>query len=246
MKHELDNARRHAMNTIAEANHHLDSGKIKDPRQHHMLTDMIEKSTRTLDTLNRMDDRTYDDDNAENRRVRTGRVRVGGLTRRTPRYDMNDKYDDYDDYTDDDAENRRVRAVRVRRRTPRYDMNDRYDDNDYADYDDYADDDAENMPRWRSARTGRFLPNLYGRRNVQRVRRRSRNDIDDMDYDDYNDADRAVNAVSDLARQISNILPGTPIMPRDDRNYRTNDTRNNDTRNDDRNDNAIGPRSNRT
>lgn len=62
--------------------------------------------------------------------------------------------------------------------------------------DDMDDDDMDvvDMPRWRSGRTGRFLPNLYGRGRVRRVRRRA--DIDDR-YDD--------------------IYPSTPVMPHNDR-----------------------------
>ena len=114
MKHIHEEARRQTENTLADVNRHLANPKIaKNPRNHHMLNDMREKAIRTLDTLDRMDERDdyretnigYHDD-AEMRHGR--RVRVGGYTRRRPRYEADDRYDDYDDYDDmDDIENRR-------------------------------------------------------------------------------------------------------------------------------------------
>jgi len=117
MKHELDTARRHAENTIAEVNRHFDKG-VKNPRHYHMLVDMAEKATRTLHNLDRLDDTGY-----PYRHTNIG-------------------------YTTDDLEEM----------------------------------DIVNMPRWRSSRSGRFLPNPYGRRNVQRVRRRA--DFDDAEHMD--------------------------------------------------------------
>lgn len=64
MTAEYEKARRHANNTLAEVNRHLDSGKIKNPQHHQMLTDMAEKATRTLRNIDEMENRRpYSDTN---------------------------------------------------------------------------------------------------------------------------------------------------------------------------------------
>lgn len=206
MRHEHENARRHAYNTLAEVNRHLDKGNIRNPRHHQMLTDMAEKATRTLNNLDTMDNtRPYTDTNIGynadvRQRGRTSNANdmitdmMDTINRILPR--VTNDMDDVDDRRGvPGTGRRRVRRVRADRYDDRYDADDRYDDR-YDMDDDRYDDDMDDfrvvdMPRWRSARTGRFLPNLYGPRRVRRVRRRS--EMDDMDdrynadnrYDDY-------------------------------------------------------------
>lgn len=225
MRHEHENARRHAYNTLAEVNRHLDKGNIKNPRHHQMLTDMAEKATRTLNNLDDMENkRPYSDTNigynADTRQ--RGRARndaddairnvMDAIDRILPHIADDDRYD---------VDNRRGvpgsgrgRRIRADRYDDRYDMDD-----------DLYDDEVVDMPRWRSARTGRFLPNLYGPSRVRRVRRRA--DMDDMRYDD----DRY-----DYTHDRNDIYPGTPVMPRnDDRSNARYETRS-DTRDDIRDD----------
>lgn len=214
MRHEYENARRHAHNTLAEVNRHLDRGNIKNPRHHQMLTDMAEKATRTLNNIDTMEDaRPYSDTNIgysvdarERGRISNNssdvvRNAMDAIARILPR--LSHANDDMDDDTNDNRMyNRRgvpgtgryrVRRARTRadrfdnRYDDRYDVDDRYDDDDAYDMDDDNDLRVVNMPRWRSARTGRFLPNLYGPSRVRRVRRRA--DLDDMD-NRYNANDR--------------------------------------------------------
>lgn len=201
MRHELDNSYRHAHNTLTEANARLDSGKVRDPREHALLMSMIKDAREVIKNHETTDDtRPYKNTN------------IG--------YDTNMRYNRYDRTTDNardmldaamdladrilphtaddryDVDNRRgvPRRVRTRRRA---DMDDRYDDR----YDDDMDDsEVVNMPRWRSARTGRFLPNLYGPRRVRRVRR---SDMDDMRYDDDRYDDRYDDARYDDVRRMA-------------------------------------------
>lgn len=234
MRHEYEKARRHAENTLAEVNRHLDRGNIKNPRHYHMLADMAEKATRTLNNLDRMDDaRPYSDTNigyrtdARRRRYADDdvhdvvRMAMDAVDRILPHIADDDRYDVDDRRGVPGTGRRRVRRVRADRYDDRYDTNDRYDDD--MDDDRYDDDDTKvyNMPRWRSARTGRFLPNLYGPRRVRRVRR---SDMDDRYDDDRYDCDdrQYDNRYDDRTSRTDDIYPGTPVM-RDDR--RTRDDR---------------------
>lgn len=162
MKHEHEKARRQAENRIAEVNKYLDDDRIKDARVHDMLEGMREKAYKTLNHINdleRQDHMPYTHTN------------IGYTT------------DDHQYRTSDDVHDlMRTAMDAVDRIMPH--LVDDADDDWYSDTDD---DKVVNMPRWRSARTGRFLPNLYGRGRVRRVRRRS--DLDDR-YDDHYDDDR--------------------------------------------------------
>lgn len=205
MRHEHENARRHAYNTIAEANRHLDKGNIKNPKHHEMLTKMIKDATDTIKNLDDMDNaRPYSNTNigynADTRQHERAANNVNDMVRTA--MDVVDRIlphltDDMDDMNMRRGVPGTGRARRVR--ADRYDMDDDrydYDENDLR---------VVNMPRWRSARTGRFLPNLYGPRRVRRVRRRAEmddtNDRYEMDdrYDDMRD-DRYDDARYDTAR----------------------------------------------
>lgn len=223
MRHEHENARRHAYNTIAEANRHLDRGNIKNPRHHQMLTAMIKDATDTINNLDRMDDaRPYSDTN----------IGYGRSARQSDK-----RQDDITNVVNDamDAINRVL---------PRIADDDRY----RMDYDRYDDDDdirPVDQPRWRSARTGRFLPNLYGPSRVRRVRRRAEMDDmndrydDDMRYDDTQRttdetrrmadearraADEARQAAYEARRTVDDTRNTSPVM-RDDRNMRYDERR---------------------
>lgn len=185
MRHEYDTARRHAHNTISDANRRLD--KTRDPMEHHMLMAMIADATRTLNDLDNMDAKPYRHTdigyNADIRRTNDAiRDAIDLVDRILPRIS-----DDMDMRRGVPGTGRGRRSGRVRAdMDDRYDVDDRYDrydDVDDDDLDDRYDMDVVNMPRWRSARTGRFLPNLYGPRRVRRVRRR-RADLDDRTYAD--------------------------------------------------------------
>lgn len=266
MKHEYEKARRHAENTLAEVNRHLDTGKITNPRHHHMLTDMAEKAMRTLNHIDRMD----------NDRRPYSETHIGYDVNRQR---TNDRYNAVDDVMDaidmilpqldnryDDVDDRRGVPGTGRRRVRRVRADDRYDDKQMDDYDDYMDDmddrEVVNMPRWRSARTGRFLPNLYGRGRVRRVRRRSEMDDDRYNrYDDRYDYNRYddrhmddMRRTTDDARRVADEARRTaddaryipPMMDRTDR-MRTDDRRyTSDDRRADRTDNRTDDRMNRT
>lgn len=146
MRGDISTARRHTQNTLATINRTLDKGRLRSPQHHAMLVDAMEKATRTLDNLDRLEhrDRYMDDaisntmdtinrvlphlddyaDDAEmarrGYRKRGGgrRVRAGGYTRHTPRSDMDDRYDDYADRMDwhDDMDDYDAEMRRGRRR----------------------------------------------------------------------------------------------------------------------------------
>lgn len=245
MKHEYDKTRRHAENTLAEVNRHLDRGHIKNPTHHHMLIDMAEKATRTLQNLDRMDadrqdaDRPYTDThigyNARTRRGRTAddisdavRAAMDVVDRILPRIttDYDDRYD-VDDrqgvpgtgpYSNPRLRRRGGRKGIGRRR---YEMDDRYDDDRYDD--DRYDDDRYDDDRY---------DDVEARRGGSR-RRDSRGRFVRSDYDRYDDArydraddrnriyDMVARAAADTARRMADetrdIYPGTPVMPRYDR-----------------------------
>jgi len=107
------------MNTLADVNRHLSNPKIsRDPRKHHILSDMRHKALNDIRTLDDMDDIHDDDrrfmDDVENAR-RGRRVRVGGYTRRRPRMDDDDDIYADDDWHNDDVEMRRRRSRRTGR-----------------------------------------------------------------------------------------------------------------------------------
>lgn len=159
MRYEHEKTRRHAENTIAEANRHLDSGKIRKPRHHQMLTNMIKEATETINNLDRMDDaRPYSDTHmgygARTRERETRQMlddAMDAIDRILPHLD--NAYADDDRYDDDmdDVDARRGRPRRTRRgvgrwtqvrrhvrRMPRGEMADTDDDMHYDDdrYDD--------------------------------------------------------------------------------------------------------------
>lgn len=201
MKHLHDNARRHAYNTLAEVNRHLDTGKITNPRHHQILTDMAEKATRTLENLDRMDARmdTNDRYTSDARRYRANDANDMARTA----MDVVDMLlpqlaDNMDDYTDNIDDRRgRPRTTRrgvgrwtqvrrhVRRMPGRADMDDMYSDMD----DDYNDDRYDNRydaeARRRSRRTGRFVRG---------------------DMDRYDDADDARMTADDARRTADNAM----------------------------------------
>lgn len=269
MRSEHEKARRQAENRISEVNRYLDSNKVKDPRKHTMLENMREKAYNTLRQINDME--RMDDDNhypykstnigydtrSQHRRTTDDvtdvvRTAMDTLKRILPHIADDDRYDVDNRRGVPGTGRRRVRRVRAdrydNRYDDRYDTNDRYDDDRYdADDDCYDDDDTRvyNMPRWRSARTGRFLPNLYGPSRVRRVRRRS--DMDDRyaeddryddRYDDKYDDDRRITdaitrAAADTARRMTDDNRSVPpVMQRnrytdaryDNRTDDTNDT----------------------
>lgn len=269
MKHHIDEARRIATNTLADANRNMANPKIsKNPKYHHMLTDMANKAADTLDKLNKQSRNDYNDD-YRNDTHDMARQAMDMVNKLLP------KLDDMDDYNDVDNRRYGRGAVRVggyTRRRPRMDYNDRYMD-DYDDDDD-TDDYPSNIKR-RSLRTGRFVSRHY-RGPKRRTGPYSESDnYDDMDYtdyhrDDYNDrrvADIAARTAADTARRMNDdrsIYPHyphtTPVMTSDNRrnaddDYRgnTRSDRNDDNRgnmrssNDDTSDRttSIGPRSER-
>lgn len=281
MRYEHEKARRQAENRISEVNRYLDSNKVKDPKKHTMLENMREKAYNTLKHINDME-RMDDDDRSPYKNTNIG-YRTAARRQRTYA-DTNDLVNDAMDLVDRilphiadddryDVDNRRgvpgtgrrrVRRVRADRYDNRYDTNDRYDDDTYdADDDRYDDvDDAKvyNMPRWRSARTGRFLPNLYGPRRVRRVRRSDMDDrYDDDRYDDrYDDmerttdearrttdearraADDARRAADEARRTADDARTTSPVMRTTDHTARYDDTRS-DRRYDRTNDDARRP-----
>lgn len=221
MRHEHDNALRQAHNTLAEANRRLDSGKVKDPREHAMLISMIRDATEITKNYNAMDNKLP----YSNTNIGYGaNIRQRDATSDYRNDMVNDALDmvakilphiaDDDRYNVDDRRGvpgtgrRAVRRVRA----------DRYDDDRYdMDDDRYDDDDLRvvDQPRWRSARTGRFLPNLYGPSRVRRVRRRAEMDKMDTRYDDdkydddshYDDTQRTaddINRTADETRRMTN------------------------------------------
>jgi len=82
MRHTMDEARHHAVNTINEVNRHLRSGKVTNPRHHETLTNMMNAAMDTLETIDRMNDRQayrgtntgYNDDNQQNRQTYDNRT----------------------------------------------------------------------------------------------------------------------------------------------------------------------------
>lgn len=259
MRHELDNSYRHAHNTLTEANARLDSGKVRDPREHALLMSMIRDARDVIKNHESTDNRRpYSDTNIGYDTNMRGRGRTSDdardmldaamdlADRILPPLMDDDRYDVDDRRGVPGTGRRRVRRVRA----DRYD--DRYDD-DYDD-DDMDDMKVYNMPRWRSARTGRFLPNLYGPRRVRRVRRRS--DMDDYDdrYDRYDDdaryddvrrmadearrtADDARRTADEARRTADNARNTNPV----DRSDRTRYDAARYDRRDDRTDDHIGP-----
>lgn len=209
---EHENARRHANNTIAEANRHLDSGKIKNPQHHQMLNTMIKDATDTLNNLDRMNDaRPY--------------------SRNTIGYNADMRYNDRDnmrrmlddtmdainrilphiagDYNDDAearrgvpgsgrGRSRRMRVGGYTRRAPRSDM---------EDMDDMDDMDDMKMRRRRDSR-GRFMDADHEQRTYDAVAR----------------------AAADTARRMTNdIYPNVPVMPRNDTRNDADYTRSDNT-----------------
>lgn len=253
MRHEHENARRHAYNTLAEVNRHLDKGNITNPRHHEMLTNMMENATRTLRNLDDMENRRpYSDTNiGYNANVR-GRERtrsdaddavrnvMDAIDRILPHISDDDRYDVDDRRGVPGTGRRAVRRVRA----DRYD-DDRYDMDDDR-YDDMDDSRVVDMPRWRSARTGRFLPNLYGPSRVRRVRRRAEMDDINNRYDDdrYDDdtqrttdetrrmADEARRAADDARRAAEEARRTTDDMRNMPPTMRTERGRYDDTRSD--------------
>lgn len=230
MNHEYEKTRRHAENTLAEVNRHLDKGTIKNPRHHQMLIDMAEKAMRTMNHLDRMERRQpYSDTDIGY----TADVRQRQRTSDDLVDDMMDAINRVLPQIADDVDARRYsRRGRVR-------ADDRYDD----DLDDDLDDrEVVNMPRWRSARTGRFLPNLYGPSRTRRVRRRSDADdrYDDDRYDDIDDIRRTADEArrmaddarrtADDARRPADDARYTPPTMRTDHYPRTDDRRMDDDR----------------
>lgn len=180
MKHNYDEARRHAEATLAEVNRHMADGKVtRNPRNHQMLTDMMEKATRTLENLDRMDARMDTDDRytSDARRYRADHRDVNDLTRTA--MDMVDMLlpqladDDMDDIDDRRGRPRTTRRgvgrytqVRrhVRRMPGRADLDDRYADDlgdhnryDRMDDDDYDVDDRRGRRMPRRGLSGRFI-----------------------------------------------------------------------------------------
>lgn len=262
MKHDLDNARRHAHNTLAEVNRHLDKGNIRNPQHHHMLTDMAEKATRTLENLDRLDNiRPYADTNigfgaADRRRGRMDDVMRDAMdvVDRILPHLTDDRYDDMDDVEDRRGRPRTTRRgvgrwTTVRRhvrRMPRSDMDDRYTDDRYADdwddtddrYDDrYADDieDARRGKRMpRRGRSGRFI-----RGDMDRY-----DDADDarMTADDARRAaDDAMRTADEARRTAEQARRTADDMRHTDRTDRT-DARYDDRRNDRMDDNRTDDR----
>lgn len=249
MRHEYEKARRHAENTLAEVNRHLDKGNIRNPRHHQMLTDMAEKATRTLNNLDTMDDarpysntnigynadmrqRRYAHDNTNN----TINAVMDAIDKILPRI-ANNRYDDMDDDVDEvvDRRGRGWRPRRTRRgvgrftqvrthvrRMPRSEMDDRYDDMDDM-YDDRYDD----------------MNNRYD----NDARYDNRYDDTRSRYDHEKRMDDAVARVAadaaattarrmaDDARYTNDTYPGTPVMPRNTHNEARYNPKN-DVRND--------------
>lgn len=143
MKHVREDARRQAYNTLAEVTRHLDNPRItKDPKRHHMLTDMKEKATRTLENLDRMDERMdYRETNVGYNRNDDMRRTMDAINRVLPH--LNDWNDDWND----DAEMRRgvPGSGRGRNRGRQRDRYGRFMDDRTA-VDDRRMDDDEHYP----------------------------------------------------------------------------------------------------
>lgn len=266
MNNEYENARRHADNTLAEVNRHMNSGKITNPRHHQMLTSMAESATRTLRNLDEMENKRpysttnigYGADMARRVISRNDAVRdaMDAINKILPHIS-----DDYN--MDDDAEMRQgvpgtgpYSNPRLRRRGGRKGIGRRRAEMDYADMDDRydADDDMDAYDDDVEARRG-------GRRRRDSRGRFMRSDYDDARYDRYDDARTtneherrmhdavtraAADAAADTARRMANdargIYPGTPVMPRSDDMRR--DARY-DTRSDNRADDTTSDRTHR-
>lgn len=229
-----DALRRHAEKDLAAIRQRLDSGRRIGVNETHKLASIAEALTRTMDNMDRLESkRPYSDTN----------IGYGANARqRNPHSDARRTLDDAMD-----AINKILPYI-----------SDDYAVDDDMDY--RYDNEVVNMPRWRSARTGRFLPNLYGPRRVRRVRRRAEmNDMDDRynaddRYDDRYSAtdheqrmnDAVARAAADTARRMANdmrsandIYPSTPVMPRnarDDARYNARNDARDDARYDARND----------
>lgn len=204
MEHEYKNARRNAENTLAEVNRHFAKGNIKDPKQHEMLTKMMENATRTLDNLDRLENkRPYSETN----------IGYGANTSR-----QNNAYNDTNDTNDMirntmDAINKILPLI----------------SDDFA-----ADDNAEmrqGVPGTGPYANPR-LRRRGGRKGIGT--RRAEADTYDVDDNDMRSADheqRMNNAVTRAAAEAAaatvrnmttnphstnNIYPSIPVMPHND------------------------------
>lgn len=204
MKHVMDRTVHNAYSALEAANRKLERGRMSADEAR-TLMDIADRAHATIDRHMRMDA----DDYSPYKNTRIGydaNARGRGRTSDDARDMMYAAMDLADRILpplmdDDNVDNRRGVPGTGRRRVRRV-RADRYDDRYDDDYDDDDMDDMRvyNMPRWRSARTGRFLPNLYGPRRVRRVRRRS--DMDDR-YDDRYDDDRYDDDRYDDARRTT-------------------------------------------
>lgn len=193
MTHEYENARRHAHNTLTEANRRLDSGKTKDPREHQMLMAMIADAARTLNDLDNMDAKPY---------------KHTDIGYNTDARRSNDAIRDAMDLVDkilpriyNDADMRREVPGTGRGRRYEYvrdDMNNRYDDDNRYDMDDDDNmDDINNVENRRGRRRGGWRPRrtrrgvgrfTQVRTHVRRMPRRTADFDDTMDDARYDDA----------------------------------------------------------
>lgn len=250
MRHEHENARRHAYNTLAEANRHLDRGNIRNPKHHQMLTAMVKDATETLRNLDDMDDvRPYSDTsigyNADMRRRRYAHDDTSDTIRRA--MDVINKILPHvtGDFENDADMRQGVPGTgpyanpRLRRRggrkgigRRRYEMDDRYDVDDRYDDDRYDDD--------------RYDVDRYDVDDARRGRRRDKHgrfmDTDDR-YDDVRrtaddarrTADEARRIADDARRTADDTRNVTPVMTHTTNRYTDikNDAR---THNEDTND----------
>lgn len=227
MTAEYEKARRLANNTIAEANRHLDSGNITNPKHHQMLTSMIKDATNTINNIDEMENRRmYSDTNMgygatdrgsnnysrnANNATNAMRSMMDTIGKILPQISDNARSDAYDDYSDyDDMEARRGGA-RKRGRSGRFVRSDYNDD-----YSDNARSESDHE---------RHMRNEVVRTAAEAAANTARHMTNDM-------------------RGTNNIYPHTPVMAYDNRQATSDESRYN-ARGDARSDDARSDRSDR-
>lgn len=223
MNAEHEKARRHAENTLAEVNRHMETRVADDPKKRHMLTDMMEKATRTLRNLDDMENnRSYSDtrigynaNSTQNRSANnesdaygTMRSAMNAIGKILPQI-SNDTMDDVMDALDDAEARRGVpgtgrrsgrgrKRVRVGGYTRRAEMDDMDDD-----MDDDARSNADNDQRMRSA-MARAAADAAAMTASRMSNDMARSDYGNANSDARGDADnysRSDNATSDRSQR---------------------------------------------
>jgi len=191
--------RRHADNDLAAIRQHLDSGRRRSVNDTHKLARMTEALTRTVDNLDRIEQRRPYSDNRQysdiNDAIRDTMDMVGRI--------LPHLTDDMDD-----TDMRRGRRGRVKPGPPR-DRRLRSMDDDYYDY---SDDDAE------ARRGGRRRRDRYGRFIRSDADMYNDRYDDDMRYDDVRrTADEARRAADEARRTAAEAMDTARRMMDDNR-----------------------------